>query len=442
MRLKKVKLKNFRLFSDLELDIPNSNLVVLVGSNGAGKTSLLDAIALCFTYFTGFLLSKSEDYNYNIESWFNADDVTQGCEVGEVAIDFLYEMQHDTIHNEDVRKISIIKDINVFGLRYEKEPMKFLSEIKRQLSMGSINSIPVIAYYNVNRTCTNNSPKKTSSSLYNDKLIAYERALSIDSPQFASFEDWFIKQENIENALKVEKQDLTLEMPSLKNVKSAFNHFFSIIEPEVFSNLTVKRESNVKSDFSEEVKEHLSISKNNISMKFKQFSYGERMIIGLVCEIARRLTIANGNNANSLHGEGVVLVDELDLHLHPNWQRSIIKALKTVFPKIQFIFSSHSPLILSGLKKENILILNNGEVIPNEELPDIYSGTADEILEKLLFSENSIQDFTTEKREIDNLFNLMKFDKAEQKLNELKAKVESSPQWLKDYEQRIEFAKL
>jgi len=439
MRLKKVKLKNFRLFSNLELDIPDSNLVVLVGSNGAGKTSLLDAIALCFTHFTGFLLSKSEDYNYNIESWFNTDDVTQGCEVGEVAIDFSYEIEQD---NVAVRKISIIKDINVFGLRFEKEPMNFLSEIKRQLSGGGINSIPVIAYYNVNRTCTNNSTKKTSSSLYNDKLIAYERALSIDSPQFASFEDWFIKQENLENALKVEKQDLTLEMPSLKNVKSAFNQFFSIIEPNVFSNLTVKRESNVKSDFSEEVKEYLSISKNNISMKFKQFSYGERMIIGLVCEIARRLTIANGNNINSLHGEGVVLVDELDLHLHPNWQRSIIKALKTVFPEIQFIFSSHSPLILSGLKKENILILNKGEVIPNEELPDIYSGTADEILEKLLFSENSIQDFTAEKREIDNLFNLMKFDKAEQKLNELKVKVESSPQWLKDYEQRIEFAKL
>ncbi len=435
MRLKKLKLENFRLFTDLELEIPDSNLVALVGSNGAGKTTLLDAIALCLTHFTGPLLSKSE--GYQIESYFNIDDITYGYEVGKITTAFSYRGAE--------RGILLEKNIKKASFYSTKIPKGFINEIEDQLNEGIINSIPIIAYYNVNRTSPNNkvtaNEEKTTHRPYDDKLIAYENTLGLDSPSFASFESWYIGQENIENAFKVQKKDLTFELPSLKNVRDAFNQFLDIMEPNVFSDLTVKRVSNIQSNFSENVKAYLAISKNNIPMKFKQFSYGERMIIGLVCEIARRLTIANNNSLDALLGEGVVLIDELDLHLHPNWQRLITKALETVFPNIQFIFTSHSPLILSGLKKESILIFNNGQVIPNEYLPDIYSGTADEILEKLLFAKNAIQDFTNEQKEIDELFNLMEFDKAEEKLKELKAKVNSSPQWLKDYELRIEFAK-
>jgi hypothetical protein len=88
-----------------------------------------------------------------------------------------------------------------------------------------------------------------------------------------------------------------------------------------------------------------------------------------------------------------------------------------------------------------MLLLNNGEVVSNDLLPDIYSATADEILDKLLLSETSIQDFVADKKELDELFNGMDFVRAEEKLQELKVKVGSSPKWLKDYEQRIAFAK-
>ena len=86
-------------------------------------------------------------------------------------------------------------------------------------------------------------------------------------------------------------------------------------------------------------------------------------------------------------------------------------------------------------------MLNNGEIIPYEELPDIYSATADEILEKILLAENAIDDYKVQKREIDVLFNKLDFISAEKKLNELKSIVKSLPQWLKDYEQRISFVK-
>ncbi len=74
MKLKKIKLENFRLFNNFELNIPDSNLVVLVGINGSGKTTFLDAIALSLTHFTGSL--KSSGKAHGIDSWFVEDDIT------------------------------------------------------------------------------------------------------------------------------------------------------------------------------------------------------------------------------------------------------------------------------------------------------------------------------------------------------------------------------
>ncbi len=89
-------------------------------------------------------------------------------------------------------------------------------------------------------------------------------------------------------------------------------------------------------------------------------------------------------------GEGIVLIDELELHLHPNWQLKIVKALKATFPKVQFIATTHSPLVLSGMRREDILVINQGEIIPSEELPDIYSSSSDQILEEIMFVDTKI----------------------------------------------------
>ncbi|RLD21546.1 MAG: hypothetical protein DRI69_03760 [Bacteroidetes bacterium] len=442
MRLKKLDLKNFRLFSNFELEMPDSNLIVLVGNNGAGKTSILDAIALCFTHFTGELLSKSE--RYNIESWFLVDDVRHGNKEGKVTIDFEYEIpaQNEFFNNENhTKSITVNRDINEPNLKFEKLPKGFVDRIKKLLNDNKLSSIPIIAYYNANRTTSGTDRKSTSSVTYNNMLIAYERALNIQEPNFASFEEWFIQQTRQENAYKVEKEDLTIELPALKNVRQAFMSFIKEIEPGVYSDLVVKGESSVKTDFSERIKEFLSIEKNGTELKFKQLSNGERMVVGLVCEIARRLTIANDNAEDALTGDGVVLIDEIDLHLHPNWQRTIVSALQMTFPNVQFIITTHSPLVLSGIKRESLLLLKKGEVVPREDLPDIYSGTADEILAELLNADPAIITFEAEKKEIDRLFNDMDFSNAERRLIELEHKVGSSPKWLEDYRQRIAFAK-
>ena len=290
-------------------------------------------------------------------------------------------------------------------------------------------------------TSENNTKENLSESLYDEKLFAFVKTLSISAPIFKDFEQWFLKQEIKENALKVSKGDLKLDLPALKNVRSALETYLSIIEPGKYGKINVLRESEMNANFTENTYEYLSVEREGKILKFTQMSSGEKMVLLLVVDIARRLTIANENSEDALNGEGIVLIDELELHLHPNWQLKIVKALKATFPKVQFIATTHSPLVLSGMRREDILVLEQGEVIPSEELPNIYSSSSDQILEEIMFADNKIDKFYNEKKEIDILFNKMDFETAEHKLKELKEKVGASPKWLKDYERRISFAK-
>lgn len=446
MKIKKIKFKNFRLFENLEVNFHDSSFIVLIGNNGAGKTSILDGIALSFMHFTQEIISVSEKYNLPRDSWFEKDYITIGKNDSNVEINFDFNVPpaHDFFGPDNTLKtITISKNRNEIGFKFEKIPSEFVNELKSILKSKKLNRLPVIAYYNVNRTVTseNTAKENLSESLYDEKLFAFVKTLSISAPIFKDFEQWFLKQEIKENALKVSKGDLKLDLPALKNVRSALESYLSIIEPGKYGKINVLRESEMNANFSENTYEYLSVEREGKILKFTQMSSGEKMVLLLVVDIARRLTIANENSEDALNGEGIVLIDELELHLHPNWQLKIVKALKATFPNVQFIATTHSPLVLSGMRREDILVLNQGEIIPSDELPDIYSSSSDQILEEIMFADNKIDEFSKEKKEIDMLFNKMDFEAAEQKLKELKEKVGASPKWLKDYQRRISFAK-
>lgn len=99
-------------------------------------------------------------------------------------------------------------------------------------------------------------------------------------------------------------------------------------------------------------------------------SDGEKCTIALFGDLARRMALANPNKDNPLDGEGIVLIDEIELHLHPLWQRRILNVLKKVFPNIQFIVSTHSPQVLGEADDTyNVLRLimgDNGKLLISE----------------------------------------------------------------------------
>ncbi|ECH3535018.1 AAA family ATPase, partial [Salmonella enterica] len=105
----------------------------------------------------------------------------------------------------------------------------------------------------------------------------------------------------------------------------------------------------------------LIVDKENVSLSVLQLSQGEKSILALIADIARRLTLLNPNSVNPLNGTGVVLIDEIDLHLHPSWQQNIIPRLERTFKNIQFIVTTHSPQVCHTIDSQNIWLLKNGQ---------------------------------------------------------------------------------
>jgi predicted ATP-binding protein involved in virulence len=106
------------------------------------------------------------------------------------------------------------------------------------------------------------------------------------------------------------------------------------------------------------------------AMPFEHLSDGQRTMLGLFCDLARRAAMLNphfGGDA-SARTSGVVLIDELDLHLHPKWQRRIIQDLRRTFPKVQFICTTHSPQLIGQVKPEEIIVLDAAADHPSQSL--------------------------------------------------------------------------
>jgi predicted ATP-binding protein involved in virulence len=166
----------------------------------------------------------------------------------------------------------------------------------------------------------------------------------------------------------------------------------------------------------------LFINKGDSVLDFSTLSDGEKGIITLFGDIARRLAIANETLENPLEGNGIILIDEIELHLHPSWQRKVCKALKETFPNCQFIITTHSPQVLGELKTEEIWLLNDFNVYRPDSS---YGLTSNEILDEIM---DVIDDDTSLSRdseiakklnEVSTLVELEKFNAAKKVIEEI-----------------------
>jgi len=157
--------------------------------------------------------------------------------------------------------------------------------------------------------------------------------------------------------------------PQLEAVRRALERFL----PE-FTDLTVRRNPL-----------RMEVKKNNQILTINQLSDGEKCLMAMVGDLARRMAIANPVRDNPLDGEGIVVIDEIDLHLHPTWQRMIAPKLIEVFPNCQFMISTHSPSVITHVHPNNLYLLkqtNEGAIA--ERPAESYGKTVDRILEDLM----------------------------------------------------------
>jgi len=348
MFIKQLKLKGFRGFEKLTLDFPfygesggeKPVPVVLLGLNGSGKTTVLDAIDKLI--YTVYAFSKNIDTTKIPDDDININSIN--CEI--------------SLNFDNEKLIAFRSKKNKKIDSQATDNIEIINEIRNQ-------SI-VLKYFGTNRMFFSTKDiYKSSSNIYGD---AFNNGLT----DFKSFLRWFEEKENLENQDKIYKKQLEFTLKDLDVVRSGLNIFLQNLGVTGFDKLRILRKSNGREydelkepDVTEkplyviDVEVNLAIDKNGQTYKFPQLSHGEQMMILVACDIARRLTIANPKMENPLEGKGIILIDEIELHLHPTWQGKVVNALSATFPNIQFIVTTHSPLVINHVKRESLFMLEN-----------------------------------------------------------------------------------
>ena len=265
-------------------------------------------------------------------------------------------------------------------------------------------NIPIFVNYGTNRLVLD-IPMRIRNRHIFDIYSAFDKAIE-NRIDFRTFFEWFRGQEDYENECKVQNSDLQYKDKSLETVKKAM-----LVMLDGCTNLRVARKPKLE----------MKVEKNGIGLNVSQLSDGEKCTMTMFGDLARRLSIANPLLDNPLLGEGVVLIDEIELHMHPSWQRSVLKQLRETFPNIQFIVTTHSPIVLSEVDDDyNVFFLRNlgtsGEIV---ELKRLDGFDANYILEEFMGTKSV--NVKTEKliNDIYSLIACKAFDEAERKVTEL-----------------------
>ncbi len=395
MKINNLKVDNFRLFDDMKLQLNGKNTVIF-GVNGTGKTSILKSINLLYANIINQIVNRKElKQNLNIE----LDDIKYGKTQTKLEADFFIENQLISYNRTMIRKS---------GKRSQDlESLKILASIfqDKYVSDEKQENIPIFVNYGTNRLVLD-IPIRIRTKHQFDIYAAFDKAIE-NRIDFRTFFEWFRNQEDYENECKVQNADLQFTDKALDSVKKAM-----LVMLDGCTNLRVARKPRLE----------MKVDKNGVGLNVSQLSDGEKCTMALFGDLARRLTIANPNLDNPLLGEGVVLIDEIELHMHPFWQRNVVGKLRETFPNIQFIITTHSPIVLSEIDDEfNIYFLQNKEASSEViEFKRLDGFDANYILEEFMGTKSMNSKTETLISDIYRLINGRLFEEAEEKVNHLK----------------------
>jgi predicted ATP-binding protein involved in virulence len=309
MRIERLTLNNFRGIENLDMQFSETESTVFIGTNGAGKSSLLD----CITN----LLKNAIDHISEIReaAVFKDTDVQYGSNSTRAELFLSFNSKKGSIVvQKDLGRatISSLKGelASPGKLLLENADKKFYgSQLAEEFKncLADENS-PLVVSYGSNRLVSAFDLGEPISN-QSDPLSAYRGSLDRLLFGFEEFFKWFRSREDIENEhMRDDSSYMDHQLASVR--KSIYQ-----LVPD-FQDLRVRRSPL-----------RMTVKKNNQELIVEQLSDGEKCLLAMVGDIARRLAILNQGLNDPLQGTGVVLIDEIELHLHPGWQYKIIPAL-------------------------------------------------------------------------------------------------------------------
>lgn len=365
----------------LDLEFPEGRTVALVGVNGAGKTSVLDGLAIALSRLEA-RIRTSHGRGREIKE----DDVRVGSKRLEIQIEVGWQ---DLVADWQLEK-SLWPVLAQNGSALESLT-EMADGIRSRLEHNESSSVPLMVFYPVNRSVVD-IPLRIRKPHVFDQRAAYEDALSGASADFRRFFEWFRDREDYERECRDEKPGW--RDPQLEAVRRA-------VEAMVpgFERLRVRRQPL-----------RMLVDKGGEELAVNQLSDGEKCLLAMVGDLARRLALANPALEDPLQGEAVVMIDEIELHLHPAWQRRVVPALERTFPRSQFILTTHSPAVLGHLEPHCVFLLTGNSQEPVRTLTTLGQD-ANRLLEDVFGVPARPQEF---ERQLDELFAAIEANRLEE----------------------------
>ena len=355
MKVTKLTLENFRGIARLELEF-HERVNVLMGENGAGKSAILDCLAILLSRLIGRIKSTT-----GAGHPFGDHDITNGQK----------ETKNGISVEIDGQSVSWSVTKTQPGLKKQtitnQEQLKGIAQkIQADYESDEDLDFPLAVYYPVNRAVLD-IPLRIRKRHEFHQLSAYDESLSGAKNNFRVFFEWYRNREDLENEIRIrEPQHRDRELNAVRTA-------IETLLPG-WSELHVQRSPL-----------RMVVKKGQAELAVNQLSDGEKCQLALAGDLARRLAIANPSLKNPLDGQAVVLIDEIDLHLHPSWQRTIVPRLAETFSNCQFIVTTHSPQIASEVDEGDVVLLERTTDNVSVSYPEaVYGLDSNRILEDLM----------------------------------------------------------
>jgi predicted ATP-binding protein involved in virulence len=389
LKLDELKLKNFRDLEDFKVTL-HEQLTVFISENGGGKTTVLDSIAGCLNY----LRSRIGIGFDNPPHTFLKSDIAFGKEALDIDLTFKGRLASFYL-TANYGKTDLYtsfsserKDLN--NISDDKETLETHLD---DLSQNHQLNIPIIAYY-PSRYEAAISNKSIDDSLYLHRFSAYEHALDEEVMNFKMLKKWLVNQSNLD--IYEENEDDNRVFEAIKEALIGETGLLNDEKERLFTDFRVSFRGIHRAEG------NFLFTKRRKKIYDYQLSSGERMLMVLVADLARRAVLATPFSKTPLKdATGVVLIDEIDLHLHPRWQRTVLSKLMNLFKNIQFVVTTHSPMMLTGIKTHQVRIIKDSKAyMVGELLPDFRNYGAD--IDKIIEIMQDVKDYMP--KEVADLF--------------------------------------
>ena len=324
MKIDFLEIINFRNMRSAALDFANRNFVALIGDNGSGKTTILESITKAFVpvlrAVNGEAVKQCDLSNTDIKEGTSSVAVTLGIDL---------EGAKYTWTNKR-RKASIFPYDEAIEIRGQNgNDLKKLKQ--KYIECVTAGYLPLVLYYGTDRIIRE-VPRR--GHIKNFEVMDSLRNCFDNVNYFRDFYDWFKTEEDIE--LRGLRENPDYKNPRLDCVRTALERMIP-----GYSNLRIELNPS----------RMLLTNSEGIDLQIDQLSGGYKAVLSVVADIAKRLAIANPQSVNPLEEEAVILIDELDLHLHPKWQNAFAEVIALLVKElgVNVLLTTHSPNFVLAL---------------------------------------------------------------------------------------------